>query len=111
MALIALILAVSALLCCAYLYLELQKKLSSEDVGGKLSQYSEELSRTYARQQREIETEWMDMYQKFSRLMGRADKMRGLEQRPDAAAAAPLPAAPSRSDLLRQRRGGLIKHE
>ncbi len=111
MGLIALIFAVSALLFCVYLWLELQKKLSSADVGGKLQQYSEELSKTYAKQLREIETEWTDMYQKFSRLMGRADKTRGLETAAAAPAAPAAPAAASRSDLLRNRRGGLRQHE
>jgi hypothetical protein len=104
MALIALIFAVFALFCCVYLWLELQKKLSSEDIGSKLSLASEELSKTYAKSTREIETEWADMYQKFSRLAGRVDKTRALE-----APRNPEPEPPrqmSRSDIIRQHRGG-----
>lgn len=111
MALIALIFAVFALFCCVYLWLELQKKPSRMDIGGALSQYSEELKRTYASGQKEIETEWENMYQKFSRLIGRADKNRGLMDGPAAAAAVPAgPIQGTRSDLLRKHRanGGAI---
>lgn len=104
MALISLILAVCALSFCVYLYVEIQKKLSSEDVASKLSLSSEELSKNYARQFRGIETEWTDMYQKFSRLAGRIDKTRGLEE---AQKPQPGPGQPgTRSDILRRHRGG-----
>lgn len=104
MAVIALVLAISALLFSVYLYLELQKKLSGEDVASKLSLASDDLNKTYARQYRAIETEWTDMYQKFSRLAGRVDKMRGLETSQTTEA---LPVKPmSRSDLIRKHRGG-----
>jgi uncharacterized protein HemX len=103
----ALILAVCALSACVYLWLELQKKLSSEDVAAALQHASDELSKTYARSYKEIETEWTDMYEKFKRIMGRADKVRGLEVGPAPQnAAAGLPATGTRSDLLRKHRGG-----
>jgi len=110
MGLIALILAVCALLFCVYLWLELQKKLSGEDVVSKLALSSDALKETYARQLREIETEWADMYQKFTRLAGRVDKNRGLE----AAQSPQIPQAGvaltgSRSDLLRKHRGGRLE--
>jgi len=104
---VGLVLSICALLFSAWLYLELQKKLSSEDVVSKLALASEELSKTSARQLRAIETEWGDMYQKFSRLAGRVDKLKGLE-----AAQAPVETvnqfenAPRRSDLIRKHRGG-----
>jgi hypothetical protein len=107
MVIISLVLAVFALFCSVYLYLELQKKLSSEDVVSKLSLASEELSKSYARSFRELETEWADMYQKFSRLAGRVDKNRGLEAAQNPQLRAPeLPATGTRSDLLRKHRGG-----
>jgi hypothetical protein len=107
MAVISLIFALCALCCCVWLYLELQKKLSSEDIASKLALASEELSKTYARSLREIETEWADMYQKFSRLAGRVDKNRGLEAAQNAPAAQPQNyATGTRSDLLRKHRGG-----
>jgi hypothetical protein len=107
MAIASLFLAVFALFCCVYLWLELQKKLSSEDIGTKLSLASEELSKAYAKQLREIEAEWADMYQKFSRLAGRVDKNRGLEAAPNTQNPAPGPVLTgSRSDLIRKHRGG-----
>jgi len=104
MALIALIFAVFALFCCVYLWLELQKKLSSEDVASKLSLASEELNKTYAKSVRDIETEWADMYQKFSRLVGRVDKVRAIEAPRNVEPEQPRQM--SRSDIIRQHRGG-----
>lgn len=106
MALLSLILAVCALLFCVYLYLESRKKLTSEDVGSKLSLASEDLSKTYARQLREIETEWDNMYQKFSRLAGRIDKSRGLEAPTNTGSPQPenVPTG-TRSDIIRRHRG------
>jgi len=106
MGLTALILAVGALFCCVYLWLESQKKLSKEDVAPALSHASEELNKTYAKYVRDIETEWADMYQKFSRLAGRMDKTRAIEtpqnHEPEAVRQG------SRSDLIRQHRNGRL---
>ena len=101
---IALILAVFALSCCVYLWLESQKKLSKEDVAPALCHASEELSKTYAKSVRDIETEWADMYQKFSRLAGRMDKTRAIETTPERIQDAPRQG--TRSDLIRQHRNG-----
>lgn len=106
MALIALLLAVCALLCCVYLWLELQKRLSSEDIAPALAHASAEQSKTLEKSLRDIETEWTDMYEKFKRIMGRADKVRGLEVGPTPQN--PIPPnyqQGTRSDLLRQHRG------
>lgn len=102
MLVLSLILAVCALLFCVYLYLELQRKLSRTELGEKLKQASEELSKNYGTQYRQIESEWAEMYQKFMRIAGRVDKVAALNQREET------PAQPTflrRSDLLRQRRG------
>ena len=104
MGVIALVLSTFALCCSVYLYLELQKKLSSEDVASKLALSSEELAKDYGKQFRGIETEWIDMYQKFVRLAGRVDKMRGLELSSNTETTAAAPQ--SRSDLIRKHRGG-----
>lgn len=110
MAVIALVLAVCALLACVYLWLELQKKLSSEDIAPALAHACEEQNKTYEKSQRAIETEWTDMYEKFKRMLGRADKVRGLESVP-APQSADVPTFPTgtRSDLLRKHRGGTQK--
>lgn len=108
MGLTALILAVLALSCCVYLWLESQKKLSKEDVAPALCHASEELSKTYAKSVRDIETEWADMYQKFSRLAGRMDKTRAIEAPIEAPREAPRQG--TRSDLIRRHRnGGIIQ--
>jgi hypothetical protein len=103
MVIASLILAVLSLFGVVYLYLELQKKLSNADVAPVLSQACDDLSKTYGKQYRELETEWAEMYQKFSRMLGRADKLRGLEAPP---AAPEPPRSMTRSDLIRQHRRG-----
>lgn len=101
MAIASLFFALLSLFGVVYLYLELQKKLSKTDVGGALSQAADGISKAYEKQQREIETEWSEMYQKFQRMLGRADKLRGLEAPP---ARPEEPIRLSRSELLRRRR-------
>lgn len=63
---------------CWFLYTEVQKRVLSTQVSQQLKQSSEELNKDYGRQFRSLETEWADMYQKFSRLAGRLDR----EKRP-----------------------------
>lgn len=111
MGILALVLAVCALLFCVYLYLELQKKLSPLDVQKELVTFSDELKQSYGRSVKEIETEWADMYQKFSRLVGRVDKTRALEQpAPQPNPSPEWQRPPSRSDIVRSRnRGGANK--
>lgn len=99
------ILSVLSLFCCAYLYLELQKKLSSEDVVSKLRLYSEDLNKDYARQFRSLETEWIDIYAKMTKLAGRLDKTKALENPP--AHTKDEPRYERRSDLVRRHRGGI----
>lgn len=100
---IALGFATLGLAFCAYLYLELQKRPYGEAMRSQLTSYSEELNKTYAANFRAIETEWTDMYQKFSRLAGRMDRQKYLDS-PTAKEEAPLsPAMPlTRSEILRR---------
>lgn len=99
---IALTLAVSGLLFCAYLYMLLQGRVSREDIRSMLQSYSEELSKDYARQFRAIESEWDDQYQKFSRLAGRMDRSKAGPPK-EAEPPSPEPATPlTRSDLLKR---------
>lgn|SRR5512136_125322 len=106
MALIGLILSILGLLFCVYLYLELLKKLSVSDTPKAFQSCSEELSKTYAKSLRDIETEWADMYLKFSRLAGRIDKTKALDNQGPAPAVVPIV---KRSDLLRKHRGGVYE--
>lgn len=80
---------------CAYLWYELQKRVLSTSVSPLLKQLSEELSKDYGRQFRSIETEWDDMYQKFSRLAGRMDREKRLPSPPSNSEPAPPPRPPS----------------
>lgn len=102
MAILSLILAVCGLCACAYLWLELRRKVSSEDIAPALRQASDELSKNYATQLRGIETEWAEMYQKFMRIAGRVDKVAALETRKEPETQSPVMR---RSDILRRRRG------
>lgn len=77
---------------------------SKDYVGSKLSLWSDDASKTYAKQTREIEAEWAEMYQKFMRMLGRADKLKGLEAAQTTPEAQP---EQTRSDLLRKHRRAL----
>lgn len=101
---VALFVSVLSLISCVWLFLELSKKLSTEDLKSKLSSSSEELSKNYARSVKEIETEWDNMYEKFARLAGRMDRKKYLEAPPVVQAAAHEEPALRRSDLLRGRK-------
>jgi hypothetical protein len=100
-----LVLAALALSFCAYLWLELQKKLSEGDISSALQRSSEELNKTSEKSFRALEAEWVDMYSKFMRLAGRIDKTKGIdapkEVSPPHEAALPL----RRSDLIRRSNG------
>lgn len=98
---LALTLAGCALAFCAYLYLELQKYVLRSALPLLLQQSSEELSKNYGKQFRGIETEWDDMYQKFSRLAGRMDREKRSTPQPEPEEPTP-PTALTRSELLRR---------
>jgi len=88
-----------------YLFLELQKRVLTNEVSSLLQSSSEELSKNYARQFRAIETEWDDMYQKFSRLAGRMDREKRSSPQPSPEPADHPPVSPiTRSELLRRYR-------
>lgn len=98
---LALALAVLGLGFCFFLYIEVSKRVLTTAVYQMLKQYADELSKESQRNVREIETEWTDMYQKFSRLAGRMDR----EKRPSIPVEAPeLPPPPpvTRHELLRR---------
>lgn len=102
-AVIAAVLAACALAFCVYLWLELQRRVSEGDIQTLLQSASDALNKESEKRIRSIETEWDDMYQKFSRLAGRMDRTKGLNtpQIPETH----TEAAPSRrSDLIRKRK-------
>jgi len=99
-AILALSAALLSLSFGVYLWLELRQKVSAQDIVGKLSQSSEELSKTYARSIKEIETEWDNMYAKFASLAGRMDRKKALTPQAPEVEESPR----SRADILRKRR-------
>lgn len=99
---LGLTLAASALGFCAYLWFELQKRVLPSQMSALLQQSSDELIKNYVRQFHGIETEWADMYQKFSRLVGRVDREKALVPRIQPEAQPEQPAAASRADILKR---------
>jgi hypothetical protein len=102
-AILALALSICALCFSAWLFLELSKKLSTGDLKSQLAESSAELSKTYARSIKEIETEWDNMYEKFARLAGRMDRKRALEPQKETPNVRPDDTVLKRSDLLRRK--------
>jgi len=99
---LGLALALSALGLCVWHLWASHVHLSENAVRSLLSQSSDELRKIYDRQLRDIETEWTDMYKKFSRLVGRVDKEAALSKPRGAAPEEEVqPAIPTRADLLR----------
>ena len=100
----ALFVSVLSLTCSVWLFLELSKKLSTEDLKSKLSSSSEELAKNYGRSVKEIETEWDNMYQKFAALAGRMDRRKALEAPAPSKEQPEIQKPMSRNDLIRGRR-------
>ena len=85
-----------------YSFLSLPKKLERSDIRPLLESESESISRTLKAAIKQIETEWDDMYLKFSRLAGRVDRQRALEN-PKTESLPPEPAPPlTRADILKR---------
>lgn len=103
LSIIAFVAAFFAVFLGLYNYGELRRKLESSDIADQLERSSKEHISTLARQLKAIETEWDDMYQKFSRLAGRMDRRKQLSDPPIPENPSPAPTS-SRSDLLRRRK-------
>jgi len=98
---LSLFLSLLAVSSSVYIYLSLSRKLEKSDIQRELANASEEVGKMMSRQIKEIETEWDNMYQKFTSLAGRMDRKKALTP------AAPEPVqevARSRSELLKRRR-------
>jgi len=89
---------------CIYILLELRKRPEKVELGKLLEESSSKLLESSKRSVREIEVEWENMFEKFSRLAGRMDRAKQLSAKEAPPAEAP---ARTRSDILRRR----IKNE
>ena len=85
-----------------YGFMSSSHKLDVSALPSALEKASEEIMRTSTRRIRELEADWENMYQKFMRLLGRADKVKGLES-PKEPVQTVAPAL-TRADILRRGR-------
>ncbi len=108
-AVLGLILGLASSFLSAVVYIGLSKKLEQKDISKLLEKSSEEISANYARQLRGIETEWEDIYQKFTRLTGRVEKAKGLDSSASAKPQVEEPPPMTRASILRRFRE--VRHE
>lgn len=98
---IALVLGLLSACTCVFLFIDISQRPRSSELRDLLERQSESVLKQYLTQFRALETEWDDMYQKFSRLAGRMDRQKALS------APAPIQESVSevpqtRADLLRR---------
>lgn len=103
LSLIATILALSSVFGCVYLYLDSLQRPKKPELRDLLEQQSASVLKQYLTSFRSLETEWDDMYQKFSRLAGRMDRQKALAplEKPEEEI---ITAPHSRAELLRRHR-------
>lgn len=108
LALLGLVLACLSGLISLWNYLGLRERPKKSELSQLLVSSSETLLTEYGRKLRSLETEWDDMYEKFTRLAGRMDR-RARAEGPKVIedAPPPVPRAASRSDLIRSRRNNV----
>ncbi len=88
-AVLGLVFALASASLSIVVFLGLSRKLEQKDISKALEKSCEEQSANYARSIRAIQTEWEDIYQKFTRLTGRVEKAKGLDS---SASTSPPPA-------------------
>lgn len=103
---LSLFLSFAAVSLSVFSFLSLSRKLEKSDVKPLLENASSDVSATITKRVREIEIEWENMYQKLLKLLGRAEKSRGLEA-PKAADETPAPVL-TRADILRRGRNNRV---
>lgn|SRR5512136_827825 len=99
----ALVLAFLSACISVWLYLDCLQRPKKHELRELLEQQSATVLKQYVQQFKLLETEWDDMYEKFSRLAGRMDRRKALES-PKVEDAAQIEVAQpqSRADLLRK---------
>lgn len=98
----SLFLSLLAVLASVYFFLTLPKKLEKSDIRPLLESESENISRTFKATIKQIETEWDDMYLKFSRLAGRVDREKANIGPRKIEEAPPPPMPVTRADILKR---------
>lgn len=84
-------------------FTRLSESVKKETLPTLLSQSAEQLAKDYERRLRLIELEWDNMYQKFAKLVGRADRQRALEPPPPRSVEPdPLPRPLTHSEIMRR---------
>lgn len=101
-AVLALVFALASSFLSAVVFIGFSRKLEKTDISKLLEKSSEEISANYERQLRGIRAEWEDIYQKFMKLTGRAEKAKGLES--SATQTAPPVELTTRAAILRKYR-------
>jgi hypothetical protein len=97
---IALSLALLSVLGSVWNYIDSLDRPKKHELKDLLEQQSGSVLKQYATQFRALETEWEDMYQKFTRLAGRMDRNKALVAG-DPQPPAPEPGPLSRRDIMR----------
>lgn len=92
----------AAVCVSVYSFLISSHKLDKRELHSELEKACDGLTTTTQRRIRELEVDWENMLQKLLRLMGRADKLKGLEA-PKVADETPAPPL-TRADILRRGR-------
>lgn len=90
-------------LLSVFFYLSLSKKVEPSDIARLLESASSETMRKVESRTKMIETEWETTYQQFRRMLGRADKLKGLEA-PKTEEPAVVAAPQTRGEILRRAR-------
>lgn len=96
-------LAACGLCFCVYLYSLFPDKVSRKDISTALQSSSDDVTKTLEKSFRSLEAEWIEMYDKFMRVLGRMEKTKGLDSRRATSENEQVPEPPlTQSDILRR---------
>lgn len=99
---VSLFFSFAAVCLSVFSYLTSSQKLNKNDMKPLLENATEELTTAMKRRVHELEADWENMLQKLMRLMGRADKLKGIEAPKEEVQTAAPPL--TRADILRRGR-------
>lgn len=99
---LALFLSFAAVCLSVYSFLISSHKLDKSELRSVVETASEGILTTTKSRIRELEVDWENMYQKLMRLLGRADKLKGIEAPKEEVQSQAAPM--TRADILRRGR-------